>query len=51
MKKGRFQRRYTVLLTYLKKTISIRKMHWFAEPLAAQGYLQTEPSVLMTTQD
>ena len=37
LKKGRFQSKYTVLLTQLKQNISIRKTHWLAQGLRKLG--------------
>jgi len=37
LKKGRFQSKYTVLLTQLKQNISIRKTHWLAQDLRKLG--------------
>ena len=33
MKKGKFQSKYIVSLTLLRKNISIRKTHWLAQGL------------------
>ena len=48
LKKGKFQSKYTVALTQLKKNISIIKTHWWAQGLRK---VQVEPGVLIATQN